>query len=183
MLEQQQVQLIAGIQELYRRILQGQEWPCLVLGTEKQSQLSTHQLLQKLGILSDVWNEQEKLVPSRQPSVEAAEIRTVSHSPRSASQQDPLVFLGGPDLISETDPVGIDSLQSGSMEHFPLVADSCESLSRRRRVDLSLQLPLPFMFNPVADPFDAPLSYGNDESLRKMLDYEATGLQELAVAF
>ena len=52
MLEQQQAQLVAGLQELYRRTIDGTGWPGAPLKHAGQSQPLTHDILDRLGALT-----------------------------------------------------------------------------------------------------------------------------------
>jgi hypothetical protein len=51
MLEQQQGQLVAGLQELYKLINDGQRWPGSRLEVGSNGQPSTHDILERLGVL------------------------------------------------------------------------------------------------------------------------------------
>jgi len=57
MLEQQQVWLVHGIQELYRRTIEGEGWPGELLKTEPNGHPLTHDLLTRLGALDHTKGE------------------------------------------------------------------------------------------------------------------------------
>lgn len=62
MLERQHAQLIAGLQELYRRIQNGDGWPGPRLEAGNHSQPLIHKILEALGVLQpDEWEEMESL--------------------------------------------------------------------------------------------------------------------------
>jgi hypothetical protein len=57
MLEQQQAWLVNGLQELYRRTLDGEGWPGDALKTEPNGHPLTHDLLTRLGALDHTKGE------------------------------------------------------------------------------------------------------------------------------
>lgn len=57
MLEQQQAWLVNGLQELYRRSLEGESWPGEALKTESNGHPLTHDLLTRLGALDHTKGE------------------------------------------------------------------------------------------------------------------------------
>lgn len=62
MLERQHAQLIAGLQELYRRTQDGQGWRGTPLDLVNNGQPLTHQMLERLGVLrSYEWDDSECL--------------------------------------------------------------------------------------------------------------------------
>ena len=62
MLERQQSQLVAGLQELYRRTQNGEGWPGDRLELERHNQPLTHKILEALGVLRPgVWKETENI--------------------------------------------------------------------------------------------------------------------------
>jgi hypothetical protein len=58
MLEQQQVWLVSGLQELYRRTTDGKGWPDKLLRCEPSGHPLTHDILARLGILDEKKDEQ-----------------------------------------------------------------------------------------------------------------------------
>ena len=64
MLERQHSELIAGLQELYRRIQTGEPFPCPPLEPTYNGQPLTHKILEALGVLpSEEWEDSDKAVP------------------------------------------------------------------------------------------------------------------------
>ena len=64
MLERQHSELIAGLQELYRRIQAGEPFPSPRLEPAYNGQPLTHKILEALGVLpSEEWEDNDKTVP------------------------------------------------------------------------------------------------------------------------
>ena len=64
MLERQHSELIAGLQELYRRIQAGEPFPSPPLEPAYNGQPLTHKILEALGVLpSEEWEDGDKAVP------------------------------------------------------------------------------------------------------------------------
>ena len=57
MLERQQLQMVAGVQERYRRLRNYEAWPCSVLEDDLDPQPLTHRILETLGVLPEPWEE------------------------------------------------------------------------------------------------------------------------------
>lgn len=68
MLQRQQSQLNAGVQELYCRIQDGRGWPGEPLEFKCHGQAPVHAILERLGLLEekDVWDEIEDSEPEQQ---------------------------------------------------------------------------------------------------------------------
>lgn len=93
MLEQQQAWLVHGLQELYRRSIEGEGWPGDLLKTESNGHPLTHDLLTRLGALDHSKGERFEENPevmqhelwhngmTRQDSTDGS--ATDSHSPHS----------------------------------------------------------------------------------------------------
>lgn len=61
MLERQHTQLIAGLQELYRRTRNGEHWTGLCPDFNRYGQPLTHKILEALGVLQqDEWDDSER---------------------------------------------------------------------------------------------------------------------------
>lgn len=173
MLERQQLQMTAGIQELYRRLRNNEAWPCSVLEDDLGPQPLTHKVLETLGVLPGQWEETGHIknapntapqspfnvgvpnsipqLPESSPSYRANDgwMSTSGYSPSygandgrmSTSEYSPSYgAIDGWMPTPESDVVSTESLQLAHMDHILPTTDDSRPLSKRRRVDLSLQL-------------------------------------------
>lgn len=164
MLERQQSQLIAGIQELYRRTLNNKGWACTPSEMAIGAQPSTHQILEELGILSGGWDEQlnsgdtSEIIQSS--SCHTDFFSAPTQSPQDSPFHESIMFnqshhyspLQEPTDIDigwyaspETDALATSSWPLDQVIDLQAMSDSIEPLFKRRKADLGLQLPLPGM--------------------------------------
>jgi len=194
MLERQQLQMIAGIQELYRRLRNNEAWPCFVAEDDLGPQPLTHRVLETLGILPGPWDETDYVrdalttapqspfdvgfpnslpqLPKFSPSYGADDGSTstpkCSPSSRanngSTSTPEFSPSYGANDgwmPTPESDIVCTESLQLAHMDHILPTTDDSRPLSKRRKVDLSLQLTPPFTsFLTFSHPSNIPFNTG-----------------------
>lgn len=157
MLERQQLQMIAGIQELYRRLRNNEAWPCSVLEDDLGPQPLTHKVLETLGVLPGQWEEPGHItdapntapqspfdvgfpnslsqLPECSPSYGANDgwMSTSEYSPSYGANDG---WMPTP----ESDVLCTESLQLAHMDHMLPTTNDPRPLSKRRKIDLSLQL-------------------------------------------
>jgi hypothetical protein len=210
MLERQQLQMIAGIQELYRRLRNNEAWPCFVAEDDLGPQPLTHKVLETLGILPGPWDETDYVrdalttapqspfdvgfpnslpqLPEFSPSYGADDGSTstpecspssrANNGSTSAPKFSPsygandgwmptpeyTLDYGANDgwmLTPESDIVCTESLQLAHMDHILPTTDDSRPLSKRRKVDLSMQLTPPFTsFLTFSHPSNIPFNTG-----------------------
>lgn len=155
MLEQQQIWLISGLQELYRRVHKGEGWPGDPLKPEPNGQPLTHDLLTRLGALNlskgerfeenietlqqDLWNRDKDLMrrqessdgsseSSQSPLGARGEVANNHPSPLTSSTCSPIMPMSG--LIGKSEL------------HFSLPDMSFADVSMSGVVDpIALQIP------------------------------------------
>jgi len=178
MLERQQLQMIAGIQELYRRLRNNEAWPCFVAEDDLGPQPLTHRVLETLGILPGPWDETDYVrdalttapqspfdvgfpnslpqLPKFSPSY-GADDGSTSIPEFSPSYEANDGWMPTP----ERDVVCTESLQLAHMDHILPTIDDSRPLSKRRKVDLSLQLTPPLTsFLIFSHPSNIPFNTG-----------------------
>ena len=123
MLEEQQAQLVAGLQELYRRLLHGHGWiGSPVEGTDEGTPL-THEILERLGALkqdgrSTVEVSDEDLEITNHTVIpNETEFTQTTVSPESDSEENesPMSSWISPEPSLFVDPSSLDSFQPTSL--------------------------------------------------------------------
>ncbi len=164
LLEQQQAQLVSGLQQLYRRVQTGQAWSGPPLQDSGNGHPLTHDILERLGALkSEVTGEsesfeedlgvmQQKLIESG-PGFTGRQDQTESDSEHA---QTPTTFLGlpSPQPILFNDPFVLNQLPPTPPTHSPYPRqDHCDfttpmnhSLPQRGRSRASVRASM----NPAA---------------------------------
>ncbi|MCJ1393420.1 hypothetical protein MMC18_006294 [Xylographa bjoerkii] len=141
MLEHQQTQLVSGLQELYRRVIDGQPWEGHLLNDSYNGRPLTHDILESLGVLqlepqckSDNFEEdtekmQKKLVQEganmmqRRPSVESECDR--ESNPSLYDSNGPQLLYSNPYIPNQLptpplqSPTNSQSDRSGSARKWP----------------------------------------------------------------
>lgn len=178
MLERQQLQMIAAIQELYRRLRNNEAWPCFVAEGDLGPQPLTHRVLETLGILPGPWDEtdyvRDALTTAPQSPFDVGFPNSLPQLPKfspssranngSTSTPEFSPSYGANDgwmPTPESDIVCTESLQLAHMDHILPTIDDSRPLSKRRKVDLSLQLTPPFTsFLTFSHPSNIPFNTG-----------------------
>ena len=91
-LERQQSQLVAGIQELYRRVVDNEQWPHFSADDNLGINPPTHRILERLGVLTENWDEADhdigNLNTTHQSSFDDGVLDALPHSPQVSPPQD-----------------------------------------------------------------------------------------------
>lgn len=178
MLERQPLQMIAGIQELDRRLCNNAAWPWLVSKDDLGPQPLTYKILKTLSILPGPWDEtghvRNALGTAPQSHFDVGLSNSLSRLPECSPSYG---VNDGPTSSLECSPsygandgwmptpeshvVCTESLQLAYMDHGLPTTDDSQPLSSISKVELSLQLIPPFSsFLTFSHPSNIPFQTG-----------------------
>ena len=153
MLERQQSQLVAGIQELYRRVVDNEQWPHFSMDDNLGINPPTHRILERLGVLTGNWDEADhdikNLNTTHRSSFDDVVLDALPQFPQVSPPQEYLEVDGGWMPTPESDAACNDLLQLDRVDDAPTIREIAESSSMRRKVDLTPQLTPPFVYFPT----------------------------------
>lgn len=156
MLQRQQSQLNAGVQELYGRLLDGRGWPGKPLEVNCNGQALVHAILERLSLLdeNDGWNEIEDSEPEQQmPEDYQSSLDKTPRFSETPLQPPPAVSLSKQCFDSPISPL-INSLFS-PIAAFPDTITDPQLLRNYMSVDPK---PLPSGGYPIPSQGFIPIS-------------------------
>lgn len=171
LLEAQQARLVAGLRILYDLLQTGQTLPGEPLVETEDGYPSTHDLLERLGLLDEPTSESWREAPPVKGRWDPRDVPISPSSSEESAQRDLDIQFWSNGLSSATSSPG--SMLGGSSPDPEYSLARYENHSSPTTAGLPGPAPAPFDTYPVPDQFDPMYGYGHGS---EYLDDEALGL-------